>query len=505
MSKEKKGYWLEILLFLVLLYGTTISVFLNGDDFMYGTFAHQGILQSVWGYYHTGNGRFWINILDSVLLWFDRYLFIVVTPWIVLSLVWLMARNLEMILGYDKNEEKHRTFMKYGMVLFACMDVMCLRETVYWITGMMNYLFPAVVFLFGYFCFQKSRNGLLNGWQKFFYFVICFLAASSAEQYALMFVGMMTLHHIYDLIQKKKIPAYEWAAYLVALLGLAFLVLAPGNFVRVDVQAEEQLSFIDNVWTLVINDTLESPAFPYYLILNLLLLFKVKPSKRYVQIVAMTFVSALLLINAIPELHKAIIYLGVFFLSASLFVYTLIKRRFEFIVYALAFVGIGSQLMLLISAIWGFRCMFSLYVVYMMIIIVLLDSESDNRQKAILLTGITCSIHPVLTLCYWAISGLGQIVKHQVFSSSFKKNLIVLFSAAAMISVCIGYGSNVSIYRGNLAATHSKQNSITLKSVPEFEYSWYHMPLSEFHENYYKQYYGIENTVIQYDTDSVAP
>ncbi len=54
MSKEKKGYWLEVLLFLALLYGRTIAVFLNGDDFIYGTFAHQGIpmhVQSVYCLY----------------------------------------------------------------------------------------------------------------------------------------------------------------------------------------------------------------------------------------------------------------------------------------------------------------------------------------------------------------------------------------------------------------------------------------------------------------------
>ena len=79
-------FYLEIAAFLGLVYSITAFVHLNGDDFMYGTFAHEGILSSVWGYYHTGNGRLWINILDSALLFFDRYLYAPTAPLIVLHL-----------------------------------------------------------------------------------------------------------------------------------------------------------------------------------------------------------------------------------------------------------------------------------------------------------------------------------------------------------------------------------------------------------------------------------
>ncbi len=499
MERKRKLYWGEIVLFLTLLYGTTVSVFLNGDDFMYGTFAHQGILSPVWEYYHTGNGRFWINILDSALLWFDRYLFILVTPWIVLSFVWLMAKNLEMILGYEQNAEKHMSFMKIGMVLFACMDVMCLRETVYWITGMMNYLFPAMMFLLGYFWFQKSRNGMISGWKKILYFMLCFLAASSVEQYALMFVGMMTLYHGYDLIRKKKIPAYEWAAYLIALLGLAVLILAPGNFVRIDTQSEFQPSLVNNFWTLIVYDTLEDPPFPYYLMLNLLILSVIWKKKGYLKLLPIMYVVLLLLISAIPGLQKAIIFCGMYLVFVCIFVYMCIKHKLPLSTYALLFVGIGSQLMLLVSAIWGFRCMFSLYVVYIMLIMLLLEKEPRNMQIAILLSGITSSIHPAITLVYWTVSGLYGLIKHHVGGNVFKKSVIALCSVIALLSICIGYGSNVITYRNNLDATRSKVDPIVLKSLPNYDYSWYHMPLSDFHEDYYRQYYNLDDANILYD------
>lgn len=44
------------------------NVFLMGDDYMYGTFAKEGIISSVSSYYYTGNGRWVLNVLDSFFI-----------------------------------------------------------------------------------------------------------------------------------------------------------------------------------------------------------------------------------------------------------------------------------------------------------------------------------------------------------------------------------------------------------------------------------------------------
>ena len=99
-------------------------------------------------------------------------------------------------------------------------------------------LFFWPVILLGYLLFLKSRNGELGRWGRVLCYVVCLLVSSSVEQFALMFVGMMTLHHGWDLIQKKHIPACAWFSYALSLLGLAALLLAPGNFARVDEQGD---------------------------------------------------------------------------------------------------------------------------------------------------------------------------------------------------------------------------------------------------------------------------
>lgn len=493
-SNRKKRFLAEVIAFVGLLYGTTCSVFLNGDDFMYGTFAHDGILRNVWDYYFTGNGRLWINVLDSALLWFDRYLYIVIAPLVVLAFVWLLAKNLQMILGCSDDREKGRAFMEYGMVFFACLDVLCLRETVFWITGMMNYLLPAVMFLLGYYLFQLARAGKMPTWKRVVYCAVAFLTACSVEQYALMFVGIMTLHHGWDLVRKKRIPMIQWLSYGLSLLGLACLILAPGNFVRVDFQGTIKPTLVDNSWTLVYQNTFNQVAFPYLFMLALALYFLLH-NQRGMKILSATTVVMMLVCLTIPLLNKAIILVALlasFIFQAIYFCVCRCEREKRFGIFALSFVGIGSQVMLLISAIWGFRCMLSLYMVYMLLIGILLQQLEREKRLVILCVGLLASIHPALALVFWVACGVCQKWKQRPVSGALCKTLLRVCTAAALIVLCLGYGSNVPTYQENLAAINEKKETVVIHQLPREEYSWYWVPFNEFHVDYFKQYYELD-------------
>lgn len=489
MRKNLKTDWqllLEVSVFVALLYGIAAFIFLNGDDFMYGTFAHNGLFANVTDYYFTGNGRYWINILDSVLLWFDRYAFILVLPWIVLAFVVLLAKVAQRLMAGQTDRAKERELIRVGMVLIACLDILCLRETVFWITGMMNYLFPAVVFLLAYLLFLKSRNGELKGKCIALYYAVCMLASSGVEQFALMFVGVMTLHHGYDMIRKKHIPAREWVAYGLSMLALAALLVAPGNFDRVDEQGAAMPSFFDNAWTLVSQNTISPVAAPYLLMLALTGAVG-KENSRLMAVNIVILVGYLIS----PSLDKAIFDVALIGLLALQIVMLLIRERFVPGVWFVILVGLGSQGMLVISAIWGFRCMFSMYMVYMLLICCALHHADLERRNYVLIAGLLMSVHPVLALVFC----IALVVKPGVCKNILPAAIrcVVVLVLAGLLA---GYAKNAPVHRQNLRNTAApKENVVVIEELPNDLYSWYFVPIGSFHEEYYRQLHKIPDSV----------
>lgn len=497
-KQTKYVFAIEIFLFVALLYGTTVSVYLNGDDFMYGTFAHSGILKNTWLYYLTGNGRFWINILDSALLRFDRYAFIVVAPWIILCFVWLFSKNLQLILKCESNENNTREFMRYGMALFACLDVLCLRETVFWITGMMNYLFPATVLLFAYYLFRLSRLRKLTKAYIIVYYVICFLASSSVEQYALMFVGLMTLHHGWDLLNKHRIPLYEWIAYGIAIVGVSVLVLAPGNFERVSA-GQAVWSLYDNVWALIANNTIQDPAFPYIIMLCICSIFLKK--KKGLKVAHLWSIPVLaIFVLYVFRIERAIIWSIIialmFYLIISIFWNSPREVQRDMLFWTI--VGIGSQVMLMISIVWGFRCMLSTYLVYMILLGILISTFDSEEKTFILCSGIFTAINPMLTLLFWGMNFIFYLKKKELLRLKTQQVLLRTGIVTALLILCVGYRANVSTYQENLQSTKLKNDSVTIKELPNKVYSWYSVPFNEFHDQYYRAYHGLGDVEVLY-------
>ena len=506
-TSTTRHYKIELSVFLILLYLVNACVFLNGDDFMYGTFAHDGILKNIWHYYLTGNGRFWINILDSALLWFDRYLFILVNPLLIFAFIKLMAKNVQWILNGCSDPASEQVFTRWGMVLFACLDVMCLREAAFWITGMMNYLFPSVMFLWGLLLFQQARGGLISGKRGVLFCAVSFLTASSVEQFALMFVGMMTLILGIDLIPKKGVSRLCVTAYVLALVGLTVLLLAPGNFVRVEFQNETMPSFFDNFWTLLYQNTVSPVALPYLLMLSLcaVTLFMQKSRSVFIRMICCSIPVLTVLISSLPQFQKAILLMipiAIFCVTTVLLVLSPCSQR-PFLI-SLLFVGAGSQIMLLISAVWGFRCMFSLYLVYMLLILCTLARFSPEQCRFILCSGLLISLHPVVLLVYWLIHVV-LALKKVSFPHSAETLVLQIGSCIALLILFAGYGSNVPVMLENQHESKFPGTStILLKEPPAPNYSWYRLPLGDFHEPYYRQYYRLPDTFdIQYSLNSI--
>ncbi len=499
---KNKRARIEIIIYIFIMYIVSFCVFLNGDDFMYGAFSRSGIIRNILEYYHTGNGRFWINILNSGILFFDRYLYIILNPIIIFLFILLMSKNVQWMICQRGDAKKERQMLRWGMVFWACLDVMCLRETVFWITGMMNYLFPAVVFLLGFLWFQQAMVVRFSGVKTLLYWVICFLAGSSVEQFACMFVGIMTLMIGWYLVKKKQVLRQNWIAYIFALIGCMSLLLAPGNFIRIDKHAAITLSFIDNVWTLIYQNSFAEPAFPFLLMFSLsnAARFYIRSKEtcrlswRHAFIYAIPIV--LLVVKSTPLGAKAWIIVGTLFLFVGQTVYifaseTEDRQRTE--MFMLLFIGLASQGMLLISAIWGFRCMFPMYLVNMILISCLLYRTEQNLLLFIFSSGLIAAWHPAAALIFWCVCFACK--RKRIFNTACYA-AVYLGVILAFGTLLHGYAGNVQTYKENIQNTRQPEKGvIVIREVPNDIYSWYTVPFSEFHERYYREYYNIGDEI----------
>ncbi|MDY2926408.1 MAG: DUF6056 family protein [Eubacteriales bacterium] len=506
-EKQTIFFYFEIIIFILFMYAISALVFLNGDDFMYGTFAKEGILKNSASYYITGNGRFWINVLDSLLLSCDRYLYIAINPIIVMLFIILLAKNMQLICFKQEDRQQERQFIRYGMVLFACLDVLCVRETVFWITGMMNYLFPATIFLLATLLFQMLHiNSDVPLIKKIAYWILCLLAGSSVEQYALMFVGLMTIVIALDLFTRKKVSSCLIVGYVISLIGLSTLIFAPGNFVRVDAHQGIMPPFIDNLWTLVYQDTMASSAFPYFLMLSMCssVIAISECKSKLIRIGSLLVTALTLAINCLPMLNKAILIAALLAcVIVQLFCLFAIRKYAEKrMMVSLIVVGIGSQVMLLISAIWGYRCMFSMYMIYMMLIIYCLSILKPIDRGLVLCSGIVGSLCPAAVAIIWLLRAL--LRKKTTTLSFIFKPLIRVAVLASLTVLIVGYARNGPIHLENIENTKkaSINEPLRMNELPDDTFSWYFIPMNEFHEEYYKKYHDIPNSIeIEYITD----
>lgn len=149
-QSEKYLPWIYLGVFFLVTagcYAVLHYVVPMGDDLMYGRWGRLGIgglLERMAQHYQTANGRSLVHILDSILLGSD--LRIAIARVFVAALLGTVALNLTR-LAADGNWK----IACAAAVLSACgiflLPAGLTRQSVYWITGAMNYVFPLALLL----------------------------------------------------------------------------------------------------------------------------------------------------------------------------------------------------------------------------------------------------------------------------------------------------------------------------------------------------------------------
>ncbi|MBQ3791759.1 MAG: hypothetical protein II797_01520, partial [Clostridia bacterium] len=231
MSWKEVRNWIPFWITAVFLAVICFSLPLFGDDYSYAQYMRGGFsafLSEMKTHYLTVNGRTLIHFLDVLLLQGDG--------WPARVFVWLCSLGVILSSGafLSGGFPKKETRETFGRAVAACsagfwiISIWILRESVFWFTGALNYLFPALCVLLA---LTSLRSGQEGGKGGRLFPVFALLCAFLSEFSAIAAILICLYDGVGRSVKEKKVsPRLLWAL-LCAQCSLS-VFLAPGNAVR---------------------------------------------------------------------------------------------------------------------------------------------------------------------------------------------------------------------------------------------------------------------------------
>ena len=443
--------------------------------------TYQHILKNYYGHYQTDNGRLIVHMLDTIFLR-------------ILPIFWQILNSL-MLTGICyfsskiicKNNEKNVPLISTTMFfLISLLDISITRQSIYWITGSFNYIYPLLMFFIYWYTLTK-----LDTSKKSFIFSIIFgiLASASVEQ-----AGMMTFGLTLLLLLSKFTTVKDFKNFIknnrkllilltITLIGTASVILAPSQFIRLNESNESNLitTIIQNTKFLVTNFTCIKNIFPFMLLYNLsAIVFILKQENKSQnniltnkKILLACILNILLISYSIFRIHtitsniiKLILIFGIIFLSAIILIYLNIKiyKSLISILTISVILMLGSEVMMLISPIFGNRnLIFGLIMFAFIIGLIISNIEIKNKISFVI-----------------AIS-------------------LIIIAMTFNFRTALGYHETKLINDKNLEIinNYDKSNSyITLYKFKNDNYAWSMPYISTFHESCYKKFYKLDLDII---------
>lgn len=477
---------------LILLYGVYINIFLMGDDFLFASYHIKGIRNLFFQVLNYGmNGRLIINLLESLVLCFDRYLYVILMPIFILLLVRVIGNLCKNIQGVETISEQNKNIQwLFCVFFFAVLSINLKREAFYWISGSFNYLYPImllVIYTNVYYKIRKEKK------VPFYLPFLGFILGASSEQISFMACGIFGCVYIYQILYKKqKIYVLETISYFLLILGTLSLFLSAGTIHRMG-DENEKLSIVQNIFTLLYNCSYSKTSAG---IVSAVILVEVVLLRKYIKKwhKILYVMSALAVINLMGSqlLHTipTIILLGniyavIIFSIINIIFFIQKYKETQDVMEGLWFIaGIGSQIMLLVTDVWGFRTTFP-WVISLMVILMLNINQIEKKYQcmvAALLMGSISSIISVIAIVLIILIGEK--------ANQYKTCVSILF-----VGIIIGFTGDIAGYYNNREVHLSNVKKIKqydsgklyLKKVNNMKYSW--VGYDEFHTKAMLNYY----------------
>lgn len=460
-----------------------INVCYFGDDFYYLSFKDLSLpdffLKHI-EHYNKDNGRFIVHILATLFLKLPLPFWQVINSLMLTGICYFAAK----ILTKD-NKDKQPLIIAIMFFFIAGLSITISRQSIYWLTGSFNYVYPIFLLFAYWFCLTKIDN------KKFFIFsiILGFLAAASMEQSAMMAFGLTILtlltkfNNLEDFKNLKNMLRKNFKIAIlsiITLVGVCTVVLAPAQFVRISNEQQDS-STLDNVKTnsifLVKNYFDEPNILPYCILFNLFILLFVFKEKTKSSI----FILASCLINIILSIVNVYLvqtydlfiinrlFLLIFIAATYLINFIYInKKLYRKIISPLTIplvLMLGSQIMMLISPVFGPRNL--IFGLIMFAFIICMIAKESNFKFFNTCTAILF----VLAL---------------LFNSK---------TAQGYLQTKIIDNINIEILSNKAVTVSNENENITLFKFSDDNYCWSMPYISSYHEFWFKNFYNLKSKI----------
>lgn len=519
--KKRRVNWLYAAVFAVVAvgcYAVLRYAFPTGDDLFYGRWTHMGFAaywQQLWQHYFLANGRTMVHAIDVLLLASDAT--IAVAQAFIAALLGGIAAGLLRLGGV-------RGLQQCGAAALLVSGVFLLpplltRQSVYWITGAMNYVFPMAVLVVYWLLLRRS---LAQG-RHWAATALCGLVASvTVEQIGMMAFGVtVLLLFTHRVVQKKKLLKWAWLALALTFVGMASVCFAPSMFYRSGITAHPNGTGLElvryNVRALRYTFLFGDVVYPIHLLAMTAVpcaLFYRAAKKRSVAdgimgaLSAAVFAAWFWLPDHMPDLPRIADDVPAQVQNAALLVlagyllcmlYAAVRQARDGAPTALYawILAVGSQVMMLVSPTVGPRTL--LCAVFML----LLAAVCLTREIAlpyVLVAGCVLGWHwgqawvaavAVIALALWLLRKKHAAVPA---AAAVLCCLPLLWCAWTMLDQTHdGYRANAAVNAQNRAAIAAYDGTgvLALRRLPEEEYAWVMPYHNDYYDLYFKTYYGL--------------
>ena len=235
MTKKLYNYRHILALAAFILIHTVTCFFTTyfGDDYYYAAFIKNGpeyMLSENLLHYMQTNGRALVHLIDEILIGINFNVWRVSAVLLMTGLAVIMAKLASRQYRKDADREIYKNSLIAVLAIFSFTDIAILRQTVYWATGALNYLYPATLTLLYVYL---ARRAYERGRGFFPLAALAFVGSATTEQASAALLLAALWLGVTAVISKNYKLILPVATNIIAsAAGLSTLLLAPGTAAR---------------------------------------------------------------------------------------------------------------------------------------------------------------------------------------------------------------------------------------------------------------------------------